>query len=136
MKVFFDTNVLIDVLAKRGEFYQDSAEVLKMCEIGKTKGFISSLSIANIMHIYRKLFTKAELKKNIMSIAQILEVIPLTQKELTKAFSLNFDDYEDGVQFLTAKSIKADYIITRDIRDFQHSTIKALTPAQFMNLNK
>ena len=134
MKIFIDTNVIIDVLAQRQEFYKASLQAFKMCEVGKDKGFISALSLANIMYICRKALSKDALQNAMQSLMQIFDVIPLTQKEIGKALSMDFSDYEDALQTLSAQNIKADYIITRNIKDFINSPIPAITPENFLQL--
>ena len=52
MKVFIDTNVILDVLCKRDKFYNDSLNVLKLCEANIIKGYLSALSITNIIYIF------------------------------------------------------------------------------------
>jgi len=54
MKVLIDTNIILDVLFKRPNFYEDSAKVFKLCEVKRISGVISALSIPNIMYILRK----------------------------------------------------------------------------------
>jgi predicted nucleic acid-binding protein len=43
-------------------------------------------------------------------------------------------DFEDAVQYECAKSIGADYLVTRNIRDFTVSKDKAITPKEFLKL--
>ena len=54
MKVLVDTNILLDVLCSRQEFLEDSAKLFRLCEVSKVDGYISALSIPNIMYILRK----------------------------------------------------------------------------------
>ena len=54
MKVFIDTNVILDVLCKREKFYNDSLKVFKLCEAKMIKGYMSALSITNIIYIWEK----------------------------------------------------------------------------------
>jgi len=45
---------------------------------------------------------------------------------------LDWDDFEDSVQFTVGESLSADYIVTRNTQDFSSSHIPAVTPEQFM----
>ena len=52
--------------------------------------------------------------------------------DFTDAAKLHWEDFEDAVQSITAMRIGADYIITRNIRDFSKSRITAFTPAELI----
>lgn len=54
MKVLIDTNIILDVFCNHKDFVEDSAKVFKLCEVKKVTGYISALSISNIMYIMRK----------------------------------------------------------------------------------
>lgn len=61
----------------------------------------------------------------------------LGMSDLEEAANMKWRGYEDAVQSATAERIKADYIITRNAKDFQNSKVKALTPEEyFMNVFK
>lgn len=62
----------------------------------------------------------------------IFTIEDLKTGDLRKAAEMNFRDYEDAVQSACASRIKADYIITRNIRDFAGSKVAALMPAEFL----
>lgn len=54
MKVLVDTNVILDVLCNRKEFVADSLRVFQCCETQHITGYISALSIPNIVYIMQK----------------------------------------------------------------------------------
>ena len=57
MKVLIDTNVILDVLCNRVDIAEASSKVWKYCEVDKLEGYISALSIPNIVYILRKELT-------------------------------------------------------------------------------
>ena len=63
MKVFLDTNVLLDILAKREPFYTASAEVWSLAESGAVQGCISTISFNNIYYVVRKMAGKCNADK-------------------------------------------------------------------------
>lgn len=132
MKVLIDTNIILDVLCKRQGFYEDAAKVFKLCEIKKVTGVISALSVPNIIYIMRKELD-AEKTKQILNILSLLfTVADLKASDLKCAADMNFKDYEDAVQSACAVRVKADYIITRNIKDFSESRVTALKPSEFL----
>ena len=132
MKVLIDTNIILDVLCKRSGFYEDSARVWKFCEIKKIFGVVSALSVPNIVYIMRKELDTHKTKIILNKLSLIFTIEDLKTGDLRKAAEMNFSDYEDAVQSACASRIKADYIITRNIRDFAGSKVAALMPAEFL----
>lgn len=49
MVLLIDTNIVLDVLLNRLEFVKDSALIWKLCETEQAKGYISTLTYANMM---------------------------------------------------------------------------------------
>lgn len=132
MKVLIDTNIILDVLCKRPDFYEDSAKVFKLCEVGRISGVASALSIPNIMYILRKELDAEIIKEILDNLFLIFSVADLKADDLRKAANMQFRDYEDAIQSACAARVKADYIITRNIRDFKESKVAAIKPAELL----
>lgn len=132
MRVLIDTNVILDVLCARETFLEASSKVWKYCEINKMEGYISALSIPNIVYILRKELTPEKIQQIIDSLFLIFHVSDLKAEDLKKAAYMKTSDYEDALQMTCASRIKADFIITRNIRDFIDSKIPAITPLELL----
>lgn len=132
MKILIDTNVILDVLCNRKEFVDDSAKIFKLCEVKKLTGYISALSIPNIVYIMRKELDEQKIKEIIEKLTLVFNIVDLKSEDLKKAVSLNFSDYEDAVQSQQATRIKADYIVTRNIKDYKNSKVMAIKPAELL----
>lgn len=132
MKVLIDTNIILDVLCRRPGFYEDSAKVFKLCEVRRIIGVISALTVPNIIYILRKELDAEKIKEILDNLFLIFSVTDLKADDLRKAADMKFKDYEDAVQSCCAARVKADYIITRNIRDFTESKVAAIMPAEFL----
>lgn len=132
MKVLIDTNIILDVFCKRPDFYEDSAKVFKLCEVKRISGVISALSIPNIMYILRKELDAEKTKEILDNLSLIFSIADLKADDLKKAADMGFKDYEDAVQSACAARIKANYIITRNIRDFTMSKVAAIRPIELL----
>lgn len=130
MKVLIDTNIILDVLCRRSGLYEDSAKVLKLCEVKRIEGAVSALSIPNIIYIMRKELDAKKTKEVLKKLSMILAIEDLKADDLKRAAEINFKDYEDAVQSACASRIRANYIITRNIKDFTKSRIPAIKPAE------
>lgn len=132
MKVLVDTNIILDVLCNRKEFVENSAKVFKLCEVKKITGYVSALSIPNIVYIMRKELNAEKVKEIIEKLSLIFEIIDLKADDLKRATTLAFTDYEDAVQSAQADRIKANYIVTRNVKDYDESKIKAIKPSELI----
>lgn len=130
MKVLIDTNVILDVLCSRQAFLEDAAKVFKLCEVSKISGYISALSVPNIVYIMRKELDVEKIKETLEKLSLIFTIADLKADDLKKAAGMNFKDYEDAVQSACASRIRADYIITRNIKDFAGSRVTAIRPSE------
>lgn len=128
MKILIDTNIILDVMCNRKEFVEDSLKVFKCCEVQKLKGYISALSIPNIVYIMRKQLDREQIKGVLATLTSLFSVIDLKESDLIKAAEMNFSDYEDAVQAVSADRIKADYIVTRNVKDYKNRRVSAVTP--------
>lgn len=133
MKLLIDTNVVLDVLCNRKDFVENSSKVFKLCETKKFDGYLSAISVPNIAYILRKELSIEKLKSIIVKLNIIFSIIELKPNDLILATDLDFKDYEDALQSVCAKRIKADFIITRNTKDFKNSQVKAITPEHFLD---
>lgn len=132
MKVLIDTNIILDVLCKRQGHYEYSVRIFKLCEIRQISGLISALSVPNIVYILRKELNAEKTKDILRKLMLIFSVSDLKADDLKKAADMQFKDYEDALQSACAARIKADYIITGNIKDFAKSKVPAIKPAEFL----
>lgn len=133
MKLLIDTNIVLDVLCNRKGFVENSSKVFKLCETKKLDGYLSAISVPNIAYILRKELSIEKLKSIIVKLNIIFSIIELKPNDLILATDLDFKDYEDALQSVCAKRIKADFIITRNTKDFKNSPVKAITPEQLFD---
>ena len=132
MILLIDVIVLLDILMKRQEFVKDSSVIWKLCETGKVKGYVSSLTIASIVDIMQKEMDPQKIEEVLSMLSMIFEFTDLCVSDIQQAARMQWNDYEDAIQSATAQRIHADFIITRNIKDFAKSNILAFTPAELL----
>lgn len=133
MKALIDTNVILDVLCDRAPFAEDAQTVFKMCEVKRVEGFISALSVPNIIYIMRKELDTEKISDILEKLTLIFKIADLKGSDLKNAVRLGFADYEDAVQSVCAQRIGADVIVTRNIKDFSGSKVMAITPSELIS---
>ena len=132
MKLLIDANILLDVLQNRENFVRASSMVWKLCETEQAKGYISALTFANLVYIMRKEMDAQRIEEVLHMLSLIFEFAELNDSDLFRAAALQWPDFEDAVQSVTAERIHADYIITRNVRDFSRSKVIAFTPDELL----
>ncbi|MDP2776176.1 MAG: PIN domain-containing protein [Anaerolineales bacterium] len=134
IKVLFDLNIILDVLQEREPFYEMSAQLLAYAETGKIQGFISSHSLTTLYYLIQKGKSTAYAKVTITNLLQILKVASVDQSTIEQALSLPYKDFEDAVQMMAAVQCKADYLVTRNVKDFQPAPLSVIQPSELLSL--
>jgi len=133
-KLFVDTNVVIDLLAKRKDFAA-AARLFTLADTGDVTLYVSSLSFANVSYILREQLGKSKTSKVLRDLSLIVTVVDLTAKSVQLALNdEDIADFEDGLQYYSAIEVSANVIITRNLPDFKAAKIPVLTADQFLKL--
>lgn len=132
MKLFLDTNVLLDIFMRREPYYDASAQVVYACERGQFTGGFTTLSACNIVYALRKQLGNEQSLEAIRKLVRIIEPIGTSVTSLLKSLEDPKTDFEDTVQSQCALEWNAGTIITRDKSGFVNCTIPVLTPSDFL----
>ena len=133
MRVLLDTNILIDLIAQRPPFVKNAKAILKLCMEKQIDGCIAAHSVMNIFYILRNDLTADERKNVLTELCNFLTVVGIDKAKILFALANDdFPDVEDCLQTECAKEFSADYIVTRNVKDFQNSTIPAISPDEFL----
>lgn len=133
IKALIDTNIFLDVFLEREGFYEDSKAILKLCEDGSIKGFITASSITDIFYILRKGLHDSEAAYEYLgAVLYIAKVLPVTEDDVITAYSRKAPDFEDCLLSVCAESFGCNMIITRNTKDFSGFNIPAMEPNEFL----
>jgi len=133
MKLMFDTNIIVDVLSKRNG-YEESLQLIKLCELGKAEGFVSAVTVTDIMYILRKHVSPSLVRNAVQTLLLIVDVANVLKSDIQSAFLSEMKDFEDAVQSSCAQRMKADYIVTHKLKDFEKSVIPAISPSEALRI--
>lgn len=134
MKVFIDTNILIDFLAARQPFAEDAIALFQLADNGEIELMVSDLTIINTIYILRRLhYDLQEIYDALGGIRPLLTITPMGATIIDSCLQHRSDDFEDEMQYLSAVEAKADYIITRNKKDFDFGDSAVVTPREFFN---
>ena len=133
MRILIDTNVLIDYILRREPYTDDAEKIIFLCKNMQIEGCIAAHSVMNIFYILRKLMTLEKRKKFLNHISEFIAIVGIDRRKIINAVNNDrFTDVEDCLQTECAKEFSADYIVTRNVKDFQNSTIPAISPDEFL----
>jgi predicted nucleic acid-binding protein len=131
-KIVIDINILMDFLFKR-EGHEKVAEIFQICSKGDIQGLVCAHEITTLNYFLDKTIKdRTKVKKSISGIMQHFEIIGVDRELLEKALASEIDDFEDAVIEVSSSKEKAEYILTRNIRDFKKSIVNAITPEELL----
>jgi len=135
-KLFVDTNIVIDLLSKRIDYYEASQDLFTCAIDNNIKLIVSTLTLANTHYILKDQLKLNRVRSSIRKFKTLVEVASFDDKILELAVEEEFKDFEDGIQYYIAIETNCQAIITRNKKDFKRSIIPVLNAAEFVALNK
>jgi predicted nucleic acid-binding protein len=134
--VFLDTNIILDFLGERANFYEPAARILTLADKKKIKIYTSPSSISNTYYILSKYEnTKAALEK--IRLFRLLCFISIMDEEvIDKAINSSFKDFEDAMQYFSALATNCEVIITRNEKDFKNALIPVMNAESYLETLK
>lgn len=89
-------------------------------------------NFANVAYIARKKFSGEAIYEILSSLFEFAEITSVDSAVVKSAVDLKAKDFEDALQYFSAKAIGVDCIVTRNVKDFLFSEIQVLTPKEFL----
>ena len=133
-KVFVDTDIIYDLLAKRDPFYLAAAQLFTLADEGKVQIYISALSLANLHYLITKQRSEEEAKEILRKFKVLVHIAPLNDKIIDLALNSEFSDFEDAIQYFSALQNEIEVLLTRNLKDYKKAQITVLTAQDFINL--
>lgn len=130
MKVYVDTDVILDLLLKRQTFHKDAELLFDNIAKNKLTAFTTPVSIANIYYIINS-FNKVKNARNIIKkLRLLLKIIPMDEFCVDNALSSEIKDFEDSLQYYACVKNSLDHIVTRNKKDYKKAKIPVSTPKE------
>jgi predicted nucleic acid-binding protein len=132
INIFIDTDIILDLLAKREPFYQNAAKLFLEIEKGKIAGFVSPLSFANLSYILKRLKSREFAQNCLLKLKLLLKITALDERIMELALASDFKDFEDAIQYYSAVQSGIECLITRNKKDYRNAKIQILSPDEFL----
>lgn len=132
-KLFLDTNIMMDFFLDRFPFSEPASKVIYLGEDNKVMLYVSPISFPTIYYMMKKNNSHNQLMKMFKEFNQKVKVISVGKKMLGSSLDSRFSDFEDAMQYFSAKNVKGmGAIITRNKKDFLKSEIPVMTAAEYL----
>lgn len=132
MKLFLDTNILIDILERREPFFLAATNLLELGKQKKVELFVSTLTMVNCVYIVRKKLGRDAVVDSLRAVRSFVSISPMGENVFDNAIKSSFTDIEDAVQYYSALAAGCDYIITRNGKHFPKEEVPVMTADEFL----
>lgn len=132
MRIFLDTNVLLDFFVEDRPASLETLEIFKGMKEELWQAVTSAISITDCLYVLEVSYKISNAPDLILAVIDLFEICPSSRQMIKDALNSDFLDKEDAIQYFTAVSSKAELIITNDTKGFAKSEIPVLTPYQFV----
>lgn len=133
-KIFLDANVLIDVVQNRVGFVEASSKILQLGLDGDCELWASDVTMVTVSFYAKKNRTDEQLYEVMWELRSIINIAPTGPLAIDWALQQRSRDFEDSVQYYAAMRCEAEYIITRNQRDYPHADIPVASPQEFIQM--
>lgn len=135
MRILADTNVIIDALTSREPWKESAEKIFLMAAEDRIEMYITASSATDIYYLVRKYLHNAETAKQVMEkLYSLVRILEVTANDCIDALVSPISDYEDAVVEKVALGKGIDYIVTRNIKDYQAGRTKVILPDDFVEL--
>lgn len=133
MDLMLDINIILDHVGRREPFYELSRLTCLLGITGEAQTYISANMATDLFYVLRKDYGSREAQRMIEEDLAFLQIVGISSDDVKEALAQKWNDFEDCLVACCASKIGADYIITRNARDFARSSVRAITPAQLFD---
>ncbi len=133
ISVFFDTNIMIDVIGRRQPFCLPSLQIMSLADRGLLRIYVSAMSYATASFVIGRYNKDLNIHYEFSKFMQLTSMTPVDSLTVNDSIHSDFTDFEDAMQYFSALRENVDYIITRNKKDFKNASIPVLEPQEFMD---
>jgi predicted nucleic acid-binding protein len=125
LTVLVDTNIILDVVLAREPWVDDATRLLDAIAQGQARGWVAGHAVTTVYYVVDQARGRTAAVTAISDLLEILPVVPLASDDFRRALSLGLRDYEDAVQAAACLQVGAQFLVTRNARDFRGAPVTA-----------
>ena len=131
-KVFVDSDVILDLLAKREPHYLHAAKLFTLIDQQKVKGYTSPIVFAILHYLLRKNTSNLTALKSLRKLKTLINILSVDERIIDQSLNSEFTDFEDAIQYFAAVNNGIAIIITRNKADYKKSKIPVVTAEEYL----
>jgi len=131
-KIFIDSDIILDLLAKREPHYIYSAKLFTLIDQQKFIAYTSPIVFANLHYLLKKSASNSSALKNLRKLKTFINILPVDERVIEQSLNSEFNDFEDAIQYFTAVNNGIKLLLTRNKVDYKKSKIPIATAEEFL----
>ena len=135
-KIFVDSDVILDLISHRDPFYNSAAHLFTMVDSGKVTAYCSPLIFSNLYYILKRQKDKEFALSSLRKLKLLLQIVTINERIIELSLTSNFNDFEDEIQYYSARESGINYLITRNKSDYKVSDIIICSADEFLDLQE
>ncbi len=134
MKTVYDTCIIIDALQNRVPFYPLAQQLILAAAENRIDAVLTAKALMDIHYLMRKfLHSEEAVRAEIAKLIELFEIESTTEEDCKEALRSGMSDFEDAAMAAAAGRIGADFIVTRNVKDYTRSPVPAILPGELVN---
>jgi len=131
-KIFIDSDIILDLFAKREPHYIYSAKLFTLIDQQKFIAYTSPIVFANLHYLLKKNTSNSSALKNLRKLKTFINILPVDERVIEQSLNSEFSDFEDAIQYFTAINNGIRLLLTRNKVDYKKSKIPIATAEEFL----
>lgn len=130
--LLIDTNVLLDLVLARAPHAVDAALLLDAVARGRAAGHVAGHAITTVHYVVEKAHGRKAATTAVGDLLALLGVVPIGAPELQRALAIGLKDFEDAVQVAACLEVGAEFLVTRNAKDFKGAPVTTKTAGEVL----
>lgn len=135
-RVLFDTNVLLDAFIETRPQSEEACQALKACSGGADLGLVTPGSLKDVYYVIGKRDGRGAAQAAVDQLMGMLAIVPFDMKACHVAAGSDEPDFEDGLVRAAAELNEVDFILTRDVKAFRNSPVRAVDCREYLRISE
>jgi predicted nucleic acid-binding protein len=132
VRVLLDTNVVLDVLLRRGAWLTEAAVIWEASADGRLSGCVTASAMTDIYYIARKLSGADAARRAVRQCLDSFVILAMDRDDLEAAYASSVADPEDALQIACAARHGLDALVTRDPAGFPAAPVPVWSPSDLI----
>lgn len=130
--ILIDLNIILDVFLERNGF-EASSNIIQLGEAQDHSLYISAHVVGTFAYLLENAkVPRRKILEHIDWMLQTFTVVPVDGQLLSLALKSSITDFEDAIIEQAAQMSACSLIVTRNLKDFKASAVKAVSPEQLL----